>query len=57
MTLGGKEMKYGIFLDGLLLEKFDTPEEAYDSAKFAYEETGLFHEVRTVHPLAKTIND
>lgn len=49
-------MKYGIVLEGLLLEKFETPEEAYDSAQFAYEETGLFHEVIKVHPLAKSVN-
>ena len=50
-------MKYGITLDGVLLEKFDTPEEAYQAGIFAYEETGEFHGVVIVHPLAKTINE
>lgn len=50
-------MKYGIKLDGLLLEKFDTPEEAYAAGLFGYEETGLFHEVALVHPDAKAINE
>jgi len=50
-------MAYGIFLDGMLMEKFDTPEEAYEAGQFAYEETGLFHEVRIVSPLRKTINE
>lgn len=50
-------MKYGITLDGMLMEKFDTPEEAYEAASFGYEETGLFHGVIMVHPLAKTIDE
>jgi hypothetical protein len=50
-------MKYGIYLDGMLMEKFDTPEEAYEAAQFAYEETGLFHEVKFAHPIAKTIHE
>jgi hypothetical protein len=50
-------MMYGLRLDGLLLEKYDTPEEAYESAQFSYEETGLFHEVVLVHPFAKALND
>ncbi|MEK4907396.1 hypothetical protein [Niallia sp. FSL M8-0099] len=39
-------MKYAITLDGYLVAKYDTPVEAYNAAKFAYEETGLFHEVK-----------
>jgi hypothetical protein len=50
-------MQYGLRLDGLLLEKYNTPEEAYENAQFAYEETGLFHEVVLVNPLAKAINE
>jgi hypothetical protein len=50
-------MMYGLRLEGLLLEKYDIPDEAYEAAQFAYEETGLFHEVVLVHPLAKAIND
>lgn len=38
--------KYGLILDGYVVSKFDTPDEAYEAAKFAYSETGLFHEVR-----------
>lgn len=49
-------VKYGIKLDGLLLEKCDTPEEAYENAKFAYEETGLFHEVVLVRADAESVN-
>lgn len=44
-------MKYGIFLNGILLEEFNTPEEAYEAGKFAYEETGEFHEIRKVYLL------
>lgn len=50
-------MLYGIYLDGLLMEKFDDVEEAYDAAKYAWEETGLFHEVKYAHPSAKTIDE
>lgn len=48
---------YAIFMDGMLLEKFETPEEAYQAAIFGYEETGIFHEVKAVGQFAKTIND
>lgn len=51
------KMKYGIFLDGMLMEKFDTPDEAYEAGIFAYTETGEFHEIIRVHPLAKTIEE
>ena len=50
-------MKYGIYLDGMLLEKFDTPEEAYEAGQYAYEETGEFHEVKLAHSLSKTIEE
>lgn len=50
-------MMYGITLDGILMEKFDTPEEAYEAAQYAYEETGIFHGVTLAHPVAKTINE
>ena len=50
-------MKYGVYLDGLLMEKFDSPEEAYEAGTFAYEESGMFHEVRIAHPAAKAIVD
>jgi hypothetical protein len=42
----GLQNKYGVFLDGFLVGKFDTPTEAYETAQFAYEETGEFHEVK-----------
>lgn len=51
------EYIYGLKVDGLLLEKFDSPEEAYDAGLFAYEQTGLFHEVVLVHPNAKALNE
>ncbi|QJI52373.1 hypothetical protein [Psychrobacillus phage Perkons] len=50
-------MMYGIYLDGMLMEKYGTPEEAYESAQFAYEESGLFHEVRFTSTVVKTINE
>lgn len=50
-------MKYGIYLDGLLMEMFDTPDEAYENAIYAYNASGEFHEVKMTHPLAKTINE
>lgn len=50
-------MKYGIYLDGLLIEKFDEPEEAYEEAMSAYDQSGMFHEVRLTSPLAEAIND
>ena len=41
-------MKYGIFIHGLEepLEIYDDMFEAYDAAKYAAEETGIFHEVK-----------
>jgi hypothetical protein len=50
-------MKYGIKMHGLLLEKFDTPEEAYEAGQFGYEETGEFHEVVAVYAGAQAINE
>ncbi|WP_158530245.1 hypothetical protein [Paenibacillus larvae] len=50
-------MRYGIKVDGLLIETYDTPEEAYYAAKFSYEETGLFYEVIAVANDAKGIAD
>lgn len=50
-------MRYGIKIDGLLVETFDTPEEAYEAAQFAYQESGEFHEVVLVVNNAKGIND
>lgn len=48
---GGFEMKFGIYLDGELIELYDDDQEVYDAAKQATKETGIFHEVRTVkHP-------
>lgn len=50
-------MKYAIKLDGFIMEKFDTPDEAYEAAIYAYQETGLFHEVAMVVSWAKTIDE
>lgn len=50
-------MKYGIYIDGMLMEKFDTPEEAYEAGIYAFEATGEFHEIKVAHPMAKTINE
>lgn len=33
-------MKYGIFYEGCLMEKFDTPDKAYEAAIYAYNESG-----------------
>jgi len=40
--------KYGLFVDGLLIETHELPEEAYEEAIRSYESTGLFYEVREV---------
>lgn len=50
-------MKYGIKIEGLLVETFDNPDEAYDAGRFAYEESGIFHEVVLVGNNAKGLND
>lgn len=46
---------YGIYIDGLLVRKFEKPEEAYEAGVYGYKETGIFHEIRIVNPLSKTI--
>lgn len=38
-------MKYAIKSNGMVLAEYDTPEEAYEAAIYAYEELGIFHEV------------
>jgi len=38
-------MMYGIKVGEMILETFYTPLEAYEAAMFAYQETGVFHEV------------
>ncbi|GIN22587.1 hypothetical protein [Siminovitchia fordii] len=45
--------QFGVYLHGQLLAPYDTPEKAYKSAMFAYEETGLFHEVREIRQASK----
>ena len=50
-------MRYGIKMDGMLLETFDTPEDAYDNGKMTYEESGVFCEVVLVANNAKGLND
>lgn len=40
---------YGLKINGNLVEKFSTPVEAYQAALFAYQETGVFHEVVLVY--------
>lgn len=50
-------MRYGIKIDELLVETFNTPEEAYEMAQFAYQESVIFHEVVWVINNAKGIND
>ena len=50
-------MMYGVYLYDLLIEKYDTPEEAYESGMFLYEETGEFHEIKMTASRAKTINE
>ncbi|MDR5568983.1 hypothetical protein [Paenibacillus larvae] len=44
-------MRYGIKLDGVLEETYDTPEEAYYAVRFRYGDTGLFYEVVAVTSL------
>jgi len=48
-------MRYGIKMDGMLLETFDT--QAYDNGKITYEESGVFCEVVLVVNNAKGLND
>lgn len=40
---------YGLKLNGNLVENFSTPVEAHQAALFAYQETGVFHEVVLVY--------
>lgn len=39
-------MKYGLYLNEVLMEKFETEREAYKAADFANSETGVTHYVR-----------
>ena len=41
--------KYGLKVNGMLVAKYNTPEETYEAGKYAYEETGIFHEVVLVY--------
>lgn len=43
-------MIYGIYIDGIEepLETYDNRDLAYEAAKYATEETDVFHEVREV---------
>lgn len=41
---------YGIYQGGQLMVSCATPEEAYEGAKMAYEETGVFHEAKEIIP-------
>lgn len=46
-------VQYGVYLGGSLLVPYNTPKEAYEYAKFVYEETGVFHEVREIKESSK----
>ncbi|AVF28807.1 hypothetical protein [Paenibacillus larvae] len=50
-------MRYGIMDGSVLIETYDTPEEAYHAAKYCYEETGDFFGVIAVANDAKGIAD
>lgn len=39
------------------MERFDTPEEAYEDGINAFEWSGLFHEIKITHPSEKTIEE
>ena len=43
-------MKYGIYISDVEepLETFDDSDKAYEAAKYATDETDVFHEVRVV---------
>lgn len=41
-------MRYGIYLQGMLMQSYESPKEALDSAVFALQETGVFHEVKVI---------
>lgn len=47
--------EYGITLNGVLMEKFYTPEEAYRAAFKAYDETDKFYAVVMIDSITKTI--
>lgn len=49
-------MRYGIKLDGVLEETYDTPEEAYYAVRFKYGDTGLFYEVVAVTSLDEEVS-
>ncbi|ETK30007.1 hypothetical protein ABNB59_20660 [Paenibacillus larvae] len=50
-------MIYGIIDGSVLIETYETPEEAYEAAKVAYEATGDFFGVIAVSNNAKGIAD
>lgn len=41
--------EYGLKVNGQIVAKYLTPAEAYEAAKSAYQETGVFHEVVLLH--------
>ncbi|QBX06368.1 hypothetical protein API480_38 [Paenibacillus phage vB_PlaP_API480] len=49
-------MIYGIKVDDYILATYDTPEEAYEAAKFAYKETGSFHGVVAITPFEEEVS-
>ncbi|AXF39463.1 hypothetical protein KMC73_gp46 [Paenibacillus phage Wanderer] len=49
-------MIYGIKVDDFILATYDTPEEAYEAAKFAYKETGSFHGVVAITPFEEEVS-
>ncbi|ALA12324.1 hypothetical protein M5W76_12235 [Paenibacillus larvae] len=49
-------MIYGIKADDFILATYDTPEEAYEAAKFAYGETGSFHGVVAITPFEEEVS-
>ena len=41
-------MKYGLYLNEVLMEQFETEREAYKAADFANEETSVTHHVKKI---------
>ena len=49
-------MKYGVYLNGLLINIYDTKKEAEDMAMFAQQETGTFHGVKVIEDVEEKSN-
>lgn len=44
--------RYGIYYQGILMEEYDTPAEAYQALIERTECTGVFHELKVIEEVA-----